>query len=189
MPGSQVSLTKRFYWMFCRQLFFVRQRLFVLLSFLLLDNKVSGQLRAALLKLNGAKIGRDCFVRGGLQIQESFNLTLGDDVFINHGCCFDASAPITIGAGVRISYQVTLITGGHDIGPHECRAGGMDPQPIDIGTGAWIGARATILSGVKVGAGAVVAACAVVTRDVPADTLVIGCPARVVRTLELEGQC
>ena len=167
-----------------RQWFFVQQRLFAVLSFLLLDNRLSGRARAALLRWNGATVGRRCFVRGGLLIQESFRLVLGDDVFINAGCCFDLSAPIIIGNKVQLAYQVTLVTGGHEFGSRESRAGAHKPQPITLGDGAWIGARATILPGVTVGAGAVVAAGALVTKDVPADTVAAGVPAKTIRTLE-----
>lgn len=167
-----------------RQGFFVQQRLFALLSFLLLDNRICGRARAALLRWNGAKVGRRCFVRGGLVIQESFGLVLGNDVFINAACCFDLSAPIMLGNRVQVAYQVTLITGGHEFGPHGSRAGTHRPQPIFVGDGAWIGARAIILPGVTIGAGAVVAAGALVTKDVPPDMVVAGVPARIVRTLE-----
>ena len=177
----------RLYWAFRRQFFFVQQRAFTLFSFLLLDNKHSGRLRAALLRLNGATVGRDCFVRGGLQVQESFQIQLGDGVFINAGCCLDGAMPIVIGSRAQLAYQVTLITGDHQIGPHTCRAGMMNARGITIGEGAWIGARAVILPGVTVGAGAVVAAGAVVTKDVAPDALVAGVPARVLRELPQEG--
>lgn len=172
---------------FRRQLFFLQQRLFSFFSFLLLDNKSSSQIRAALLRLNGASIGKNCFIRGGLQIQEKFAIVIGDEVFVNSGCCFDLSAPIMIGNRVQLAYQVTLVTGGHEIGPHESRAGAHCPQPIHIQDGAWIGARATILPGVTIGAGAVVAAGALVTKDVPADTLVAGVPAKPIRVLGQDG--
>ena len=172
------------YWFARRQLFFGQQRVFYILSFLLLDNARSGRLRAGLLRLNGATVGRGVNVRGNLQIQEGFRITLGDNVFINSGCLFDVSAPIVIGAGVQLAYQVALVTGGHSIGSADGRAGEHRPAPIHIGMGSWIGARAMILPGVTIGAGSVVAAGAVVTRDVPANTLVAGVPARVVRSLE-----
>ena len=167
-----------------RQWFFIQQRVFSVMSFLLLDNQSSGRLRAALLRFNGASIGKRCFVRGSLQMQEGFGLVLGDDVFINAGCCFDLSAPVVIGSRAQLAYQVTLVTGGHAIGTHESRAGKHCPAPIHIGEGVWIGARATVLPGVTIGAGAVIAAGALVTKDVSADTLVGGVPAHFIRTLE-----
>ena len=168
-----------------RQLFFLQQRLFAVVSFLLLDNMISGKVRCALLRCFGATVGKRCFVRGGLMIQESFRLALGDDVFINAGCCLDLSAPIVIGSRAQLAYQVTLMTGGHAIGTHDSRAGAHRPASVQIGEGVWIGARAIVLPGVTIGAGAVVAAGALVTKDVPPDTLVAGVPARPVRTLEL----
>lgn len=174
----------KLYWSLRRQLFFTQHRLFSVFSFLLLDNTSGGQLRAALLRLNGATVGKGCFVRGGLQIQEGFALVLGDEVFINASCCFDLSAPIVIGSRAQLAYQVTLVTGGHEIGTRESRAGAHRPAPIHIGEGVWIGARAIVLPGVTIGAGAVVAAGALVTKDVPPDTLVAGVPAKPVRALE-----
>ena len=163
--------------------FFLRQRIFATLSFLLLDNMSSGRLRSTLLRINGARVGRRCFIRGGLQVQESFRFVIGDDVFINSGCVFDGSAPIEIGNRVQFGFQVTLVTGDHRIGPPAGRAGEHHARSVCIGDGAWIGARAVILPGVTIGKGAVVAAGAVVTRDVEANSLVAGVPARVVRSL------
>lgn len=182
-PSSRITVRGPSLSFLRRQWFFLQQRLFAALSFLLLDNMVCGRARAALLRLNGATVGRRCFVRGSLLIQEGFGLTLGDDVFVNAGCCFDLSAPIILGSRVQLAYQVTLITGGHEIGGHDGRAGAHRPAPIHIGDGAWIGARATVMPGVTVGAGAVVAAGALVTRDVAPDTLVAGVPAKPVRDL------
>lgn len=167
-----------------RTSFFVRQRIFYFVSALLLNNRRSGRLRAALLRLNGATVGEDCWVHGGLVIQEAFRINLGDKVFINANCLLDGAASITIGDRVSVAYQVTLITGTHQIGPSDCRAGALAPRPIVVGEGAWIGARAVILPGVTIGRGAVVAAGAVVTKDVPDDTIVAGNPARVMRAIE-----
>jgi maltose O-acetyltransferase len=171
-----------------RQWFFIRQRLFAVASFLLPDNMSGGRLRATLLRWNGAALGRRCFVRGDLHIQESFEFTLGDDVFINAGCTLDGAAPIGIGDRVQLGYQVALITGDHSIGGPMCRAGDHCARPIQIGEGAWIGARAIVLPGVTIGRGAVVAAGAIVTRDVPPNTLVAGTPARPIRTLDCEAE-
>ena len=180
----RLSESSRLRWLPQRQIFFLRQRLFSALSFLLLDNRVSGRVRAWLLRLNGASVGRRSCVRGGLVIQESFRLVMGDDVFINAHCCFDLSAPVTLGDRVRIAYQVTFVTGGHEIGPHSHRSGPHRPAPIRVGDGVWIGARVVLLPGVTLGDGSVVAAGAVVTEDVAPDTLVAGVPARPVRRLE-----
>jgi maltose O-acetyltransferase len=175
------------YWMVWRQIMFLRLRLFALISNILLDNSTCGRWRATLLRLNGAQVGKRCYIRSNLQLPEGFNLTIGDNVFINTGCCFDATAPIHIGHRVQFGYQVTLITGDHVIGPHECRTGSPSGGPIVIEDGAWIGARATILPNVRIGAGAVVSVGSLVAKDVASDTLVAGVPARQLRQLSAEG--
>jgi len=111
-------------------------------------------------------------------------LKVGQGSRINIGCFLNLAAEITIGDFVVIGYKVMIITGGHNIGPSEFRAGKLRPEPVKIGNGCWIGSRVTILPGVSIGDGVVVAANAVVTKDVPSNTLVAGIPAKVIRTLE-----
>ncbi len=171
-------------WMVRRQLFFIQQRWFSALSFLLLDNRSSSNLRVALLRMNGAKIGKGCFIRGSLQFQEGFNVNIGDDVFINAGCCFDTSASITIGNSVSMGYNVTLVTGDHHLGPPERRSGDFNPRPIVIEDGVWVGACATILAGVTIGRGSVIMANSVVGQDIPPNVMVGGFPARAIKKLE-----
>jgi maltose O-acetyltransferase len=73
-----------------------------------------------------------------------------------------------------------ILTTSHKLGPSSHRAGPHDLLPVKIGDGAWIGARATILPGVTVGEGAVISAGSVVNKNVPANSIVAGAPARVV---------
>ena len=110
------------------------------------------------------------------------NITVGKDVFINSGCCFQDQGGIEIGDSVLIGQQVVIATLNHDPSP-EKRAN-MIASPVRIGNGVWIGAHATILSGVTVGDGAIVAAGAVVTKDVPANTVVGGVPAKIIKTIK-----
>ncbi|MDQ0643810.1 acetyltransferase-like isoleucine patch superfamily enzyme [Microbacterium murale] len=74
-----------------------------------------------------------------------------------------------------------IATLNHDLAPS--RRADMHPAPVSIGRNVWIGANATILAGVTIGDDAVVAAASVVTKDVPARTVVVGSPARVVRSV------
>lgn len=105
--------------------------------------------------------------------------------FVNNAVFFDRGARIDIGERVAVAMQVSFITSAHEIGTPDHRAAGETwrPEPISVGVGAWLGARCTIMPGVTVGAGAVVAAGSVVVRDVPANTLVAGVPARELRRL------
>jgi len=89
---------------------------------------------------------------------------------------------ITIDDGVLIAPKVSLLSEGHGISPSERHS--LIPKPVHIKKNAWIGAGATILQGVTVGENAVVAAGAVVSRDVPDNTIVAGVPARVVKEVQ-----
>jgi maltose O-acetyltransferase len=104
----------------------------------------------------------------------------------NRSLHIDLMAPVRIGNHVYMGYDVTLITVDHAISPAAQRCGTLVHGPIEIGDGAWIGSRAMVLPGVRIGRGAVVAAGAIVTKDVAPNTLVAGVTARFVRDLDTE---
>jgi acetyltransferase-like isoleucine patch superfamily enzyme len=81
---------------------------------------------------------------------------------------------------VSIGHHCVLATTDHQTGPDWQRCGEIECRPITIGDGSWLGARVTVVPGVTIGRGVIVAAGAVVTRDVPADAKVAGNPARVI---------
>ncbi|MGY0614891.1 sugar O-acetyltransferase [Vibrio sp. FJH11] len=112
------------------------------------------------------------------------NITIGKNVFINSGCCFQDHGGITLGDGALVGHNVVLATLNHDLDPR--KRGTTIPAPIVIGNDVWIGANATILQGVTIGDGSVVAAGAVVSKDVPPNTVVGGVPAKVIKQIELE---
>jgi acetyltransferase-like isoleucine patch superfamily enzyme len=106
-------------------------------------------------------------------------IRLGKNVFINHACSFLDIGGITVEDDVMIGPKVNLITENHPLSPKDRKT--LLLKPIVLKRNAWIGAAATILPGVTIGENAVVAAGAVVSRDVPPDTAVAGVPARVVK--------
>lgn len=112
------------------------------------------------------------------------NIHIGKHVFINMGCKFQDQGGIFIGDGTLIGHNVVLATLNHAKSPMDRAT--MIPAPIHIGKRVWIGSNATILPGVTIGDGAIVAAGAVVTRDVPDNTIVGGVPASVMRSLSEE---
>ncbi len=120
------------------------------------------------------------------QVEIQGPVSIGEATFVNRDVYIRPGT--RIGANVAIGPFVRLITDSHEIGAHTRRAGRPSFQPITIGDGVWIGAGATILGGVTVGDGAVIAAGSLVTRDVPADTLVGGVPARTIRQLPADGE-
>ncbi|MCD8036784.1 MAG: sugar O-acetyltransferase [Clostridiales bacterium] len=107
------------------------------------------------------------------------NITLGKNVFINSGCHFQDQGGIEIGDGALIGHNVVLVTINHAIKPSENRKNYY--APIKIGKNVWIGSNSTILQGVTIGDWAVVAAGAVVAKDVPPYTIVGGVPAKEIR--------
>ena len=110
------------------------------------------------------------------------NITVGKNVFINSGCRFQDQGGISIGDGTLIGHNVVLATLNHGISPDERHD--LFPAPIHIGKNVWICANATVLPGVTIGDNAVIAAAAVVTKDVPANAVVAGVPANVIRKTE-----
>lgn len=107
------------------------------------------------------------------------NITVEDGVFINSGCHFQDQGGITIGEGSLIGHNVVLATLNHEMDPEHRKD--MHPAPIKIGKHVWIGSNATVCPGVTIGDGAVVAAGAVVVKDVPANAVVGGVPAKLIR--------
>jgi acetyltransferase-like isoleucine patch superfamily enzyme len=114
----------------------------------------------------------------------SRRLRIGMDCYVNGGCVFDATAPITIGNNVSLGHGVLITTSSHAIGGMERRAGSLEPRPVTVGNGVWLASRVVVLPGVEIGEGAVVCAGAVVSRSVAPHTMVAGVPARVIRKFE-----
>ncbi len=112
-----------------------------------------------------------------------YNIRLGRNAFINYHCIFLDCALIEIGNDVQIGPAVQLYTAQHPLDADVCRSGLESARPIRIGNDVWIGGGAVVLPGVTIGDRSVVGAGSVVMHSVPADSVVAGNPARVVRTL------
>ena len=110
------------------------------------------------------------------------NIKLGKNVFINACCRFQDQGGITIGDGTLVGHNVTIATLNHDYNPNN-RAS-ITPKPVKIGKNVWIGSDSTILPGVEIGDGAIIGAGSVVTKNVPANTIAAGNPARIIRKIE-----
>lgn len=111
------------------------------------------------------------------------NITVGKGVFFNSGCRLQDQGGITIGDGTLLGHHVVLATLNHEMDPAHRKD--MYPAPITIGKHVWIGANATVCPGVTIGDGAVIAAGAVVTRDVAANTVVGGVPAKCIKEISI----
>ncbi len=109
-------------------------------------------------------------------------IRLGKNVFINHGCTFLDLGGITVEDDVLIGPKVNLLSEGHPLDPDGRKV--LDLKAVLIKRNAWIGAAATILPGVTVGENSVVAAGALVTKDIPDNTVVGGVPAKIIRKVD-----
>jgi acetyltransferase-like isoleucine patch superfamily enzyme len=138
------------------------------------------EVRELMAALTGKPVDKSVTIFPPFYSEFGKNLTLGKDVFINMGCSFQDTGGITIGDGSLIGHNSTLTTLNHGVDP-DGRAD-MSPAPVVIGRKVWLGAAVTVVPGVTIGAGAIVGAGAVVTKDVPANAIVAGVPARLIRT-------
>lgn len=137
------------------------------------------QVRDIISRLTGGEVDESVAVFPPFHTEFGKNLHLGKDVFINLGCRFQDTGGITIGDGTLIGHGSTLTTLNHSVDPE--RRADMLPAPIVIGRKVWLGASVTVVPGVTIGDGAVIGAGSVVTKDVAADTIVAGVPARPIR--------
>jgi maltose O-acetyltransferase len=138
--------------------------------------------RAAILRRAGFEIGKGAVVESGCFFF-SAKAILGDYCVVNHGCYIDNKERITIGPRTGIAMGTTLCTSNHAMGDEFTRFGPYQPAPIEIGAGVWIGTRVLVLPGVKIGDGCMVAAGAVVAKDLDPNGLYAGVPAKKLRDL------
>lgn len=142
------------------------------------ENDIS-EIRKLLSQITETNIDISSTIFTPVYINYGKNLKIGKNVFINFDCTFLDLGGITIEDGVLIAPKVSLLSEGHPISPesrHSLKVG-----HIHIKKNAWIGANATILPGITIGENAVVAAGAVVTKDVPDNTIVGGIPAKILK--------
>lgn len=161
-------------------------------------HEMSDEARRITFQLNAAyhtpdEVRRLLSLLFGYQVPESFcvfppfytdfgkNITVGEQVFINACCHFQDHGGVTLGDGCQIGHNVVFATLNHELAPEKRQF--THPAPITLGRKVWVGSNATILSGVTIGDNAVVAAGAVVTKDVPPNAVVGGVPARLIKTI------
>lgn len=142
-----------------------------------------GERRRLLTELLGA-VGDGTEIRPPLRVDYGSHIRIGARTFANFGLVALDVAPITIGDDAQIGTNVQLLTPTHPVDPEPRRAKWEAARPIVIGDNVWLGSGAIVLAGVTIGENTVVGAGAVVTRDLPANVVAAGNPARVIRVLE-----
>ncbi len=137
--------------------------------------------RLSLLREQLGSVGDGVTIRPPFRIDYGYNITVGDDVFINFGCIILDVCAVTIGAKTQIGPGVQILAADHPRDP-AVRARMVEyGRPVTIGANVWIGGGAILLPGVTIGDDALIGAGAVVTRDVASGATVVGNPARVLR--------
>lgn len=140
-----------------------------------------GEVRALLSQLFGRQVPASLRVFPPFYTDFGKNIEIGRDVFINACCHFQDHGGVTLGDGCQIGHNVVFATLNHGMAPEDRHT--TYPAPIVLGKNVWVGSNATILSGVTIGDNAIVAAGAVVTKDVAADAIVGGVPAKFIRNI------
>ena len=141
-----------------------------------------GSTRRRLLEQLLGSVGEGSEIRSPLYVDYGSHLSIGARCFANFGLVALDVAPITIGDDVQIGPNVQLLTPTHPVAPEPRREKWEAAAPIRIGDNVWLGGGAIVLAGVTIGDNTVVGAGAVVTRDLPANVVAVGNPARVVRS-------
>lgn len=139
------------------------------------------EVRSLLSRLFGTEVDASLRVFPPFYTDFGKNIHVGKDVFINACCHFQDHGGVTIGDGCQIGHGVVFATINHGLSPENRKS--SYPAPIVLGRNVWIGSNSTILQGVSIGDNAVVAAGAVVTKDVPANMIVAGVPARLLKNI------
>jgi acetyltransferase-like isoleucine patch superfamily enzyme len=128
-------------------------------------------------KIYRAKISSGAVIYMGFEIRTPARLSISKNTIIGHNAVLDARGGLRIGSNVNLSSEVMIWTAQHD---HRCADFGVIEKPVVLGDYAWLGPRTIVLPGVTVGEGAVVAAGAVVTKDIPPYAIVAGIPAKII---------
>jgi acetyltransferase-like isoleucine patch superfamily enzyme len=154
----------------------------------LLPDVASGIIRGRLYRWAGFEIGDGAFIMGNIRLTSAApdfyrKLTIGEGATLADGITINLDGKVTIGKNAAIAPHVVIYTGSHQIGPGSKRIGDFTSLPVTIEEGAWVRVGAIIVPGVTVGRGSIVAAGAVVLKDVPPNAYVEGNPAQVVRQL------
>jgi acetyltransferase-like isoleucine patch superfamily enzyme len=139
------------------------------------------EMRRLLSRITGGEIDESSAIFPPFFVNYGKHTQIGKNVFINFDCVFLDLGGILIEDGVLIAPKVSLLSEGHPLSPDARHS--LTVAPIHIKQDAWIGAGATIMQGVTIGRNAVVASGAVVTKDVPDNTVAGGIPAKVIKTL------
>ncbi|WP_413586856.1 sugar O-acetyltransferase [Bdellovibrio sp. HCB274] len=148
------------------------------------SNPADAELRSSLLARIVGSVGERVVLRPPFQVDYGSNISIGSRTFINFNAVFLDCNKITIGEDCQIAPGVQFYTATHPLDAKTRKSGLESAQPITIGNNVWLGGNAIICPGVTIGDNTVVGAGSVVTKNLPANVLAVGNPAKVIRNLE-----
>lgn len=148
-------------------------------------NSIKGRIRIEIFLGGKVNIGKFLMTRGPMYIKctEGANLQIGNNCFFNHNCSITCAEKIIIGDNCMFANNLVIVDHDHAI-KDGMISGNLKTKQVIIGNNVWVGANCAILKGVSIGNGAIIAAGAVVTGDVPEYTIVAGVPAKVIKNLD-----
>lgn len=130
------------------------------------------------------KVGRGVFIEAPFRVDYGYNVCVGDDFYANYNLVLLDCSIIKIGNGVICGPNVTLTTATHPTGIEERKQAKEYALPITIGDNVWLSCNVVVLPGVTIGENSVIGAGAVVSKDIPPNSVAVGVPAKVIKTLE-----
>ncbi|KFN08095.1 maltose acetyltransferase domain-containing protein [Paenibacillus macerans] len=141
--------------------------------------------RTGILKQLFGSCGDDIYIEPTFRCDYGTNIYVGNHFYANFDCVILDVCEVHIGEYCFMAPGVHIYTAAHPLNPAERNSGAEFGKPVKIGNNVWIGGRAVIVPGVTIGDNAVIAAGAVVTKDVPAGAVVGGNPAKIIKTIEI----
>ena len=139
--------------------------------------------RKQLLRELLGKTGKDFLIEQPFYCDYGYNINLGENFYSNVNCVILDGAPVTFGDNVFIAPNCGFYTAGHPLDVQQRNQGLEYAKPIHVGNNVWIGAHVSVLPGVTIGDNCVIGAGSVVTKDIPANSLAVGNPCRVIRSI------
>lgn len=148
------------------------------------NSETNKDLRYKLLNKMLAHVGKNCTITPNIFFDYGINTEIGDNVYFNSNCIILDSAKVKIGNNTMLGPNVQLYTPTHPLDFKSRNKGFEYAKPITIGNNCWLGGNVIVLPGVTIGDGCVIGAGAVVTKDITANSLAFGNPAKIIRKIE-----